>query len=149
MRVSEGYQTEERKNKLSIVHGFRDPVTKKTKHRVLENLGYVDEYLDRYEDPIAHFREVVRKKNEARKEEEASKDPLGSVYLDETMAENERAMKHLGFLPLSSIYHELKLDRFLFNRQRSRFMDYSLNDVMQLLVYMRILSPGSKRHSYL
>ncbi len=135
---------------LSIVHGFRDPVTKKTKHKVLENLGYVDEYLDRYEDPIVHFREVVRKKNEALKEEEAAKEiPLGSVYLDETMDKNEKAMKHLGFLPLSSIYHELKLDQFLINRQRSRSMDYSLNDVMQLLVYMRILSPGSKRHSYL
>ena len=35
---------------LSLVHGYRDPVTKKTKHRVIENLGYVDEYLDRYED---------------------------------------------------------------------------------------------------
>jgi hypothetical protein len=57
-------------------------------------------------------------------------------------------MKHLGFLPLSSIYHELKLDQFLINRQRSRAMDYSLNDVMQLLVYTRILSPGSKRHSF-
>ncbi len=135
---------------LSIVHGFRDPVTKKTKHKVLENLGYVDEYLDRYEDPIAHFRGVVRKKNEAMKEEEAAKEiPLGSIYLDEAMDENERDMKHLGFLPLSSIYHELKLDQFLINRQRSRSIDYSLNDVMQLLVYMRILSPGSKRHSYL
>lgn len=29
---------------LSIVHGYRDPVTKKTKHKVIENFGYVDEY---------------------------------------------------------------------------------------------------------
>ena len=58
-------------------------------------------------------------------------------------------MKHLGHLPLSSIYHELKLNQFLINRQRSLKIDYSLNDVMQLLVYTRILSPGSKRHSFL
>ena len=45
---------------LSIVEGFRDPVTKKTKHKVIENLGYLDEYLDRFEDPQAHFREVAR-----------------------------------------------------------------------------------------
>ena len=27
---------------LSIVEGYRDPVTKKTKHKVIKNLGYVD-----------------------------------------------------------------------------------------------------------
>ena len=30
---------------LSFVHGYRDPITKKTKHKVIDNLGYVDEYL--------------------------------------------------------------------------------------------------------
>ncbi|NLY97235.1 MAG: hypothetical protein GX082_07385 [Clostridiaceae bacterium] len=38
---------------LSFVEGYRDPKTKKVKHNVIENLGYVDEYLDRFEDPIA------------------------------------------------------------------------------------------------
>ena len=141
-------QRNERLN-MTIVHGFRDPVTKKTKHKVIENLGYADEYLDRFEDPVAHFKEVVRQRNLEMKEEEAAKEiPLGSVYLDEVMDENEDAMYHLGFLPLSSIYHELKLDQFLINRQRSKAMDYSLNDVMQLLVYTRVLAPGSKMASF-
>src|SRR5690554_1120844 len=110
---------------MSIVHGFRDPVTKKTRHKVLENLGYVDEYLDRYADPVAHFKEVVCIRNLEMKEEEAGKEiPLGSVYADELMEEKEDAMRLLGFLPLSSIYHELKLDQFLVNRQRSKDMDY-------------------------
>jgi transposase len=135
---------------MSIVHGFRDPVTKKTKHKVLENLGYVDEYMDRYADPVAHFKEVVRIRNQEMKEEEAGKEiPLGSVYINELVDENEDAMHHLGFLPLSSIYHKLKLDQFLINRQRSKAMDYSLNDVMQLLVYTRVLAPGSKKASFL
>ncbi|MGB4644157.1 MAG: IS1634 family transposase, partial [Dethiobacteria bacterium] len=134
---------------LSFVQGYRDPVTKKTKHTVIENLGYVDEYLDRYEDPIAHFKEVARIRTEEMKAEESKKEIfLGSVYADELMDENENAMRHLGFLPLSSIYHELKLDRFLINRQRSKSIDYSLNDVMQLLVYTRVLTPGSKRASF-
>ncbi len=135
---------------LSIVHGYRDPVTKKIKHKVIENLGYVDEYLDRYEDPVAHFKEVARIRTQKMEEEEARKEiPLGSVFADELMEENEDAMRSLGFLPLSSIYHELKLDQFLINRQRSKSMDYSLNDVMQLLVYTRVLFPGSKRASFL
>ncbi len=134
---------------ISFVHGFRDPVTKKTKHKVIEKLGFVDEYEHLYEDPIAHFKEVARKRTLEMQEEESKKEiPLGTVYADELMEENENAMRHLGFLPLSSIYHELKLNQFLINRQRSRAMDYSLNDVMQLLVYTRILSPGSKMASY-
>jgi hypothetical protein len=40
---------------LSFVEGYRDPVTKKVKHRVVENLGFLDEYLDRYEDPNSTF----------------------------------------------------------------------------------------------
>jgi transposase len=135
---------------LSFVHGYRDPVTKKTKHKVIENLGYVDEYLDRYEDPIAHFKEIARIRNKEMKEEEAREEIyLGSVHTNELMDENENAMRHLGFLPLSSIYHELKVDQFLINRQRSKSMDYSLNDVMQLLIYTRVLAPGSKRASFL
>ena len=119
---------------LSFVQGYRDPITKKTKHKVIENLGYVDEYLDRYEDPVAHFKKVARVRTQKMEEEESRKEiPLGSVYEDEIMDENENAMRHLGFLPLSSIYHELKLDQFLINRQRSKSIDYSLNDVMQLL----------------
>ena len=135
---------------LSFVQGYRDPITKKTKHKVIENLGYVDEYLDRYEDPVAHFKKVARVRTQKMEEEESRKEiPLGSVYEDEIMDENENAMRHLGFLPLSSIYHELKLDQFLINRQRSKSIDYSLNDVMQLLVYTRVLIPGSKRASFL
>ena len=134
---------------LSIVHGYRDPKTKKTKHKVIENLGYADEYDHLYEDPVAHFKEVARLRTLQIQEEENKKEiPLGSVFTDELLGIGEDAIKLMGNLPLSSIYHELKLNQFIINRQRSLSMDYSLNDVMQLLVYTRILSPGSKRHSF-
>lgn len=134
---------------LSFVHGFREPKTNKVKQRVVENLGYVDEYEHIYEDPIAHFRKVAKLRTLKMKEEERKKEiPLGSVYEDELLTIDEDAMKLLGNIPLSSIYHELNLNQFIINRQRSLAMDYSLNDVMQLLIYTRILSPGSKRHSF-
>lgn len=52
---------------LSFVEGYRDPKTKKTRHKVIENLGYVDEYLDIHEDPEAHFRQVALNLNEKNK----------------------------------------------------------------------------------
>lgn len=134
---------------LSFVEGYRDPITKKIKHKVVENLGYVDEYLDQYEDPQAHFKEVARLRTEQMRKEASNKEiTLGSIHTDEYLDENENALHHMGFLPLSAIYHELNLHQFIINRQRSKAMDYSLNDVMQLLVYTRILSPGSKQASF-
>lgn len=134
---------------ISFVHGFRDPVTKKVVHKTIEKLGFLDEYEHLYEDPIAHFREVAKQRTLEMLEKEQKKEiPLGTVYSDELMELGEDALKLMGHLAISSIYHQLKINQFLINRQRSRAMDYSLNDVMQLLIYTRILSPGSKRHSF-
>lgn len=138
---------------LSFVEGYRDPKTKKTRHKVVENLGYVDEYLDIYEDPKEHFKQVARNLTEQmqeQKDQQKAEDEifLGTVSSNEVMEEDEDAMRHMGFLPFSHIYHEFKIDQFLNNRQRSKSMDYSLNDVMQLLVYTRILAPGSKLANY-
>jgi len=134
---------------ISFVQGYRDPETKKTKHLVIENLGYVDEYEHLYDDPIAHFKEIARKRTLEMENKKAEKEIfLGTVYADEIMAENENSLKHMGFLPISSIYHQLNIHQFIINRQRSLKMHYSLNDVMQLLVYTRILSPGSKKANY-
>lgn len=134
---------------ISLVHGYREPGTNKVKHRVVENLGYVDQYEHLYEDPIAHFEKVARRRTLAIQEEKKAQEIfLGSVSSQETMNLDEHALYHLGFLPLSSIYHELKIHQFIINRQRSLAMDYSLNDVMQLLLYTRILTPGSKKANY-
>ena len=40
---------------LAIVDGYYDKDTKKTKHKVIESLGYLDEIEKQYSDPIAYF----------------------------------------------------------------------------------------------
>jgi hypothetical protein len=37
---------------LSIVEGYRDPNTGKTRHKTIEALGYLDELENDYNDPI-------------------------------------------------------------------------------------------------
>ena len=37
---------------LAIVDGYYDKATKKTKHKVIESLGYLDELEKQYDDPI-------------------------------------------------------------------------------------------------
>ena len=56
--------------------------------------------------------------------------------------------KNLGFSVLSVIYHELEIHKFMANRQRSLKTDFSLNDVFKMLVFLRILEPGSKKKSF-
>lgn len=135
---------------LAIVEGYRDAKTRRTRHRVVKSLGFLHEYEDVYEDPIAHFEALAEEMTKQQMEaKEARLVNLGTISLDEEFAVNEDALQYLGYLPLSSIYHQLRMREFWVNRQRSFDISYSLNDIMQLLVYMRILDPGSKRHAFM
>ena len=134
---------------LSVVHGYRDQETGVTKHKVIKNFGYVDEYEDVYDDPIAHFKEVAKEMEKERLESLEELVHVGKVNLNQQMELDENALSSLGFLPFSFIFHELALDKFLQSRQRRFKIDFSLKDVLQLLVYSRILDPGSKRKDYL
>ena len=134
---------------ISIVEGYRDPVTKKTKHRVIEKLGYVDQYEHLYDDPVEHFNEIARQRTLAIKEQKQEQEIfLGSVSTQDLMEPGENSLFQMGFLPLSSIYHQLNINQFIINRQRNLKIEYSLNDVMQLLVYTRTLTPDSKKASF-
>ncbi|SCZ10671.1 hypothetical protein SAMN03080606_04301, partial [Alkaliphilus peptidifermentans DSM 18978] len=45
---------------LSIVEGFREPGTGKTKQRKVKSLGYLDDLEGKYDDPIAFFTELAK-----------------------------------------------------------------------------------------
>lgn len=46
---------------LAIVDGYYDKATKKTKHKVIESLGYLDELEKQYDDPIDYFTKGAKK----------------------------------------------------------------------------------------
>ena len=45
---------------LSIVEGYRESTTGKTKHRKIKTLGYVDDLEKEFDDPISHFTEIAK-----------------------------------------------------------------------------------------
>ncbi len=51
---------------LSIVKGYRDPVTKKNKQKAVKSIGFYDELVKDYDDPIAHFTEVAKQMTDRR-----------------------------------------------------------------------------------
>lgn len=131
---------------LSIVRGYRDPVTKKVRHKSVKSLGYLDELQKQYPDPIVHFKQVVAEMNE--KEAEAARELTLSIREDVQLEADIGNRKNLGYAALLKIYHELDLDVFFNNRSRKLNAEYNVNAIMKLLIFSRILAPASKKHTY-
>ena len=131
---------------LTIVEGYRDPKTKKVKQRTVESLGYVDDLEKEFDDPIAHFRQVAKEMTKAAKE---ATRVLNFQFIANEQVDSTTALrKNLGFSVLSHFYHNLRINDFFINRQRSLAVKYSLNNIFQMLVYLRTLDPSSKKYSF-
>ena len=131
---------------LSIVQGYRDPVTKKVRHKTIKSLGYLDDLAEEYEDPITHFKTVVKEMN---KKAALEKEPVKlGIDPQERLAESPANRKNIGYAALSRLYHELGLQTFFYNRSRSFQSKFNTNNIMKLLVFSRILAPASKKKTY-
>ena len=47
---------------MQYVESYRD-INSIPKQRVVEKIGYVDDFLDKYDDPIAHFRNEAKSRS--------------------------------------------------------------------------------------
>ena len=131
---------------LSIVDGYYDKTKKYSRQFTLEKLGYLDELEKEYEDPIAFFKQKV----EVMKKEKARGDaPLVFEFTHkDTVPKKGGLRKNFGYAALSKIYHELRIDTFLVNRQRHSEEAYDVNAIMKQLVFQRMLAPASKKKTY-
>jgi len=131
---------------LSIVQGYRDPVTKKVRHKTVKSLGYLDDLEKKYEDPSAHFKAVVKEMN---KKAALEKEPVQiSIDPQESITEDPDNRKNIGYAALSKLYHEFGLHIFFYNHSRSFKSEFNTNNIMKLLVFSRILAPASKKKTY-
>jgi len=131
---------------LSIVQGFRDPLTKKVRHKTIKSLGYLEDLAKEHQDPIAHFKAVAEEMNKVAALE---KEPVRfEIDPQEQLTENPANRKNIGYAALSKLYHELDLHIFFYNRSRSFKSEFNTNNIMKLLVFSRILVPASKKKTY-
>ena len=131
---------------LSIVQGYRDKKDGSSRTATVQSLGYHDELEKEYEDPVAHFSRVVVDMNKKK-----YTDNLPATFtfsMDERIDQESVNRKILGYAALSRIYHELEIDKFYQNRQRHLHIEYSLNAIMKLLIFSRILDPCSKKKTF-
>jgi hypothetical protein len=131
---------------LSIVDGYYDKERKHARTVTVEKLGYLDELEKKFDDPITFFNEKVSrmKIEKAEKKAEISL----SFSPDEIINPNQVYRRNFGYCVLSNIYHELEIDDFILNRQRSEAFEFNANEIMKLLVFSRLLYPASKKHTY-
>ena len=145
MYLKKNFNKESGRTYLSIAQKYRHPVKKVSTDRNIESLGYLDELEKKYEDPIAHFKEVARKMTE---EDNAKKKVVLNINMDEELLGDSSSRKNLGYAAILKIYHELKLNEFFNNRARNEPFKYNTNSIMILLVVSRLLSPGSKKKAF-
>ena len=131
---------------LSIVHSYRDRVSKKSRAKTIESLGYLDELEKEYDDPIAYFEEKVKEMNQQKEAEKFSM--MFRIRSDERLVPGTAGRKNFGYAALSKIYHELGIHTFLINRQRHTKKEYDANSIMKLLVFARLLYPASKKKTF-
>ena len=129
---------------LSIVKSYRDS-TGKPVAKVIESIGYADDFEHLYDDPIAHFEEVARLMTIDEK-----KDRFINITIDKDkeIDKDSNETYNLGFVILSLIYHELELHEFFANRTRYRNFKYNINAIARLLIFSRILHPNSKKKTF-
>jgi transposase len=129
---------------LSIVKKYRDGKMSRT--RTVEKIGWLDEVDPSIEDPIAHYR-AYAKELTAKEQEEYGATTI-TIHPLEKIDGRRCNRKNLGFAALSDVYFELGLDSFFKNRQRHRNFGYSVDAVVRLLTFNRVLHPSSKKAAW-
>ena len=130
---------------LSICEKYRDPITRKPKDRIIRSLGFADTYDHLYDDPIAHFRDVVKQMNEEQKHV-SSLSVL--IDMDEALVPDSSDLKNIGYGFIKRIYKALEIDKFWKGVAKKENTNIDLEKIFSLLVFMRIIRPGSKKDTY-
>lgn len=125
---------------LTFTVGYRE--NGKVKHKNIETIGYLDDLKKQYDDPVSHFKQIAKQRSNNEINELIIKN-LKSKTID-----SNSASKNLGYVILKKVYNELDISSILKKKQLSLNTQYSLEDIMELLVFSRILYPASKNETY-
>lgn len=119
----------------------------KTTTKTVERLGSIAEIKARCgnDDPIEWAKEYTKKLTISEKE---SKRDVLIKYSASMLIENDtRRSTNIGYLFLQDIYYSLGLDKICAEISAKHKHAYNLNEILSMLVYSRIIAPGSKKSS--
>jgi transposase len=145
MFLKKTFQKRTGRTYLSIAQGYRTP-DKKSRTKTIRSIGYLDELEKEYDDPIAHFTALARKMDDERT---SGNKTTVTFHAEVKLKKNVTYRKNYGHVVFSKTYHELEIDRFLKNARRHKGFKFNTDAIMRLLVFSRLLCPGSKRAAVL
>ena len=131
---------------LSISRGYRDK-DKKPRTVTVQSLGFLDELQKQYDDPVAHFTQVVTDMNQEFKE--SNKPQYFKISETDALTDAIVLRKNFGYSAFSKIYHELGIDNFFQTKfSKLKVSPNKLNNIFKLLVFGRLIFPDSKKSTY-
>lgn len=124
---------------LQIYESYYNPDKKETSHRSYKALGYVHELINSsIPDPIAYYSDIVAQMNDdvKRIKEENKNKQIG-----------ESPENYLGYFLLKSIYDHLRVSNYLNLMQSVKGFRFWISDLMEALIYSRVVNPCSKNRT--
>lgn len=122
-------------------------VGNKTTTKTVEKIGTYDEIkkICGDMDPLDWAKEYAAKRTA---EEKAHKQDIIMRHSSSALIDkNVRRSCNAGYLFLQDIHYSLGLDKICNSISEKYKFDYDLNDILSMLVYSRIIAPGSKLSS--
>lgn len=120
----------------------------KSSTKTVERLGSMEELKARFgeEDPVGAARAYMKELSAAEKK---SREEIVVKFKPSVLIrKEEQRCYNGGYLFLQKIYYELGLDYICKKiAKKHKLVKYDLNSILSMLVYTRILYPGSKRSS--
>lgn len=122
-------------------------VGNKTTTKTVERIGTYDEIKEKCGDmdPLQWAKQYAAKRTA---EEKKTKQDIIMRYSSSMLIDkNIRHSCNAGYLFLQDIYYSLGLDKLCNEISAKYKFEYDLNDILSMLVYSRIIAPGSKLSS--
>jgi len=126
---------------LQIYESFYDPKKKDTAHRSHKALGYINALIaSGIDDPISYYKSIVAEMNADAK---SSKQKDRKRQISEQSPE-----KYLGYFLIKAIFDGLGVAKFFDFLQLQREFRFRISDVIESLVYSRMVAPCSKSKTH-
>ena len=125
---------------LQIYESYHDKKTKTSRHKCFKKLGYVSDLVsDKIPDPVSYYKEEVKKLNAKRNKE-----------LEEMKVQKigENPTRNFGYFIVKNLYNTLELEKELYPFKYMTDFSYPISNLIESLVYSRIVSPCSKLKTF-
>ena len=115
--------------------------------KTIEKIGSYDEIkkICGEMDPLEWAKQYAAKRSA--EEKAAKKDILVKYSSSSRIEKGTRRSVNIGYLFLKDIYYDLGIDGICAEIAKKYKFEYDLNDILSMLVFSRVIYPGSKRSS--